>query len=137
MPSAPPVSPTDVLGGLTYFGVVDGYLLPAAPRTLIEERRHNAVPVLVGTTAAENGRNAPRIATEAGYEAAVRAYALLSGLPPAVAEAALAAYPVAAYPTPRDAYVALTSDVKFAVTVAAGEGLRTNQCDFWDGLIGR
>jgi para-nitrobenzyl esterase len=105
---------TDTLGRMSYDGVIDGYLLPEAPRALIAARRHNAVPVLVGTTSAENGRGAPRITTAAEYEAAVRAYMLASGLPASVADRALAAYPVTDYATPRDAYVALTSDVKFA-----------------------
>lgn len=105
---------TDSLGRMSYDGVIDGYLLPEAPRALIAARRHNAVPVMLGNTAAENGRNAPRITSEAAYEVAVRAYVQRSGLPPGVADRALAAYPPADYPSPRDAYVALTSDVKFA-----------------------
>ncbi len=104
---------TDTLGRMAYDGVIDGYVLPEAPRSLVAGRRHNAVPVLIGTTSAENGRGAPRIATAEEYEAAVRAYVLRSGLPANVADQALVAYPVAGYPTPRDAYVALTSDVKF------------------------
>lgn len=120
---------TDSLGRMAYDGVIDGSFLPDAPRALIAAGRHAAVPAIVGATSAENGRNAPRIATEAEYEAAVRAYARRSGLPAVVAERALAAYPAADYPSPRDAYVALTSDVKFvcqartdARLLAAGAG---------------
>jgi len=104
---------TNSLGRMTYDGVVDGTLLPDAPRALIAARRHNAVPAIIGSTTAENGRNAPRIGTPEEYEAAVRAYVQRSGLPAAVAERALLAYPMADYASPRAAYVALTSDVKF------------------------
>lgn len=105
---------TETLGRQSYDGVVDGYAVPATPRDRIAAGRHNAAAIVVGSTSAENGRNAPRIATEAEYEAAVRAYFARSGLPPAIAGRALAAYPVADYASPRAAYVALTSDVKFA-----------------------
>jgi len=125
----PAESGTDSLGRMAYDGVIDGSFLPDAPRALIAAGRHAAVPAIVGATSAENGRSAPRIATEAEYEAAVRAYARRSGLPAVVAERALAVYPAAGYPSPRDAYVALTSDVKFvcqartdARLLAAGAG---------------
>jgi para-nitrobenzyl esterase len=109
----PGVSGPGSLGRGAYDGVVDGYLLPAAPRALIEAGRHNQIPVIVGTTSAENGRDTPPIATEADYEAAVVAYLATAGLPPALADRVLQAYPASDYPTPRDAYVALTSDIKF------------------------
>jgi len=104
---------TDSLARMSYDGVIDGYLLPEAPRALIAARGHNAVPVIVGTTSAENGRNAPRIATTEDYEAAVRDYVRRSALPAGVADRVLQQYPASDYPAPRDAYVALTSDVKF------------------------
>jgi para-nitrobenzyl esterase len=85
----------------------------AAPRALIAARGHNAVPVIVGTTSAENGRNAPRIATAEDDEAAVRDYVRRRALPAGVADRVLQQYPASDYPAPRDAYVALTSDVKF------------------------
>ena len=120
---------TDSLGRMTYDGVVDGYLLPEAPRALLASRRHNPVPVIVGSTSAENGKSAPRIATEAEYVAAVRAYLLRSGLPTGVADRVLATYPAADYASPRAAYIALTGDLKFvcqartdARLFAAGQG---------------
>ena len=42
---------TDSLARMSYDGVIDGYLLPDAPRALIAARRHNAVPVIVNGTA--------------------------------------------------------------------------------------
>lgn len=107
---------TESLGRNAYDGVIDGYAVPEAPGERIAAGRHHPVPVIVGATSAENGRSAPPIADEAAFEAAVRAYFVRSGLPAALADRAIEAYPVADYPTPRDAYVALTSDLKFACT---------------------
>lgn len=109
----PGVSGPGSLARGVYDGVIDGYLLPEAPRTVLAAGRHNRVPVIVGTTSAENGRDAPPIATVAEYETAVRAYLRAAGLPAALADRVLAVYPAADYPSPRDAYVALTSDLKF------------------------
>jgi para-nitrobenzyl esterase len=110
---APLANGTNSLARPAYDSVIDGYFLPAAPRTLIQSRSHNAVPTIVGSTSAENGRNAPLLTSEAEYETAVRAYVLGSGLPLGVVDRALAVYPVSEYASPRDAYVALTSDAKF------------------------
>ncbi len=112
--AAIPGGGTETLGRNTYDGVIDGYAVPEAPQALIESGRHNAVPMMIGATSAENGASAPPIADEAAYEAAVRAYFARSGLPAALVERALDVYPVGNYATPRDAYVALTSDLKFA-----------------------
>lgn len=109
----PGVSGPGSLGRGAYDGVIDGYLLPDAPRQLIEADRHNHVPVIVGTTSGENGRDAPPIASAQEYEAAVRAYLGAAGLPSGLADQVLEAYPVDDYASARDAYVALTSDLKF------------------------
>lgn len=85
---------------------VDGYLLPDHPYELLKVGQHNHVPLVVGANEHETGQAVPDM-TEAEYEAAV------SALLGPVAAQALAEYPVAGYATPRDAYVALTTDVKF------------------------
>src|SRR6185503_10210237 len=68
----------------------------------------NAVPFVVGANADETGNSAPAIASEAQYQALVRAQ-----LPQPLADMALAQYPASAFPTPRAAYVRLTTDVRF------------------------
>lgn len=88
---------------------VDGYALPDHPFSLLEDGKHNHVPFVVGANENETGASVPDM-TEAEYTSAVTA--LLGTLAPAV----LAEYPVADYATPRDAYVALTSDAKFICT---------------------
>ena len=103
---------TNRVGGGAWGGVVDGALLPDAPLALIGRGAWAQVPVVLGTTREENGRDAPELSTAAEYEAAVRALygALYSE---AQLERLLAGYPGDAYPSFRAAYVALTSDRRF------------------------
>lgn len=108
----PATTGTNVSGRLSFDGVVDGDLVPDAPRTLIEAGSAAPVPVIVGSTREENGRDAPAIASEAAYRAAVELF-VPNALPNAVVEQILALYPTSAYASPRAAYVALTSDVRF------------------------
>jgi para-nitrobenzyl esterase len=106
-------SGTNTVGSGSWTGVIDGDLLDAHPRDIIEAGEHNRVPVIVGSTREENGREAPLLRTEAEYRAAVRALYGAAGVPAAVIEAALEVYPVEDYASPRAAYVALTSDARF------------------------
>lgn len=103
-------APPDVAGKQgPYQPHVDGYLLPDHPYSMLKAGDHNHVPLALGANENETGQTVPDM-TEAEYEAAVTA---LFG---AAAPQVLAEYPVASYPTPRDAYVALTSDAKFICT---------------------
>jgi para-nitrobenzyl esterase len=109
MVNALPVK-VDVAGaGNGYGATIDGWFLSGKPIDIIGAGGHNAVPMIVGTNAQETSRAVPIAvdATAADYEKAVRA---LFG---ATADAVLAHYPVADYPSPWAAYVALTSDAKF------------------------
>lgn len=92
---------------------VDGLVLSDLPESLLAAGRHNRVPLVVGANADETGRDAPLLADEAAYRAAVLA---LVGGSQVVADAILQRYPVGEYGTPRKAYVALTSDAKFICT---------------------
>ncbi len=106
--SAKPVV-IDVAGKPSVYGaVVDQYTLLDTPSKVIARGEHNHVPVLIGNNNAETNKSVPAtLQTEAEYVAAVKA------LFPVGSAAVLAQYPATAYPTPRAAYVALTSDVKF------------------------
>lgn len=104
--------------------VADGVVIPGDPLESIRTGRHHAVPFVVGANADETGRDAPLLATDAEYRAAVLA---LAGGSQLLADLVLARYPSAGYPSPRAAYVALTSDAKFICTArrvaeAAREG---------------
>lgn len=92
-----------------YGSVLDGVVLPESPMEAIEAGHHNRVPVIIGSNNDETGRSAPLIRTNAEYVAAVRQLFPT----PALASAVLAAYPASDYPSPRAAYVALTSDATF------------------------
>ncbi len=107
-------SPPSVTGPQgPYQPVVDGVVIPDDPLTMIASGRHHQVPLVVGANAQETGRDAPLRMTEDGYRAAVLG---LAGGNQALADLALAHYPVSDYGSPRGAYVALTSDVKFICT---------------------
>lgn len=78
------------------------------PANVIARGEHNRVPVIIGNNDAETNKTAPKtIQTEAQYVATVKA------LFPVGYDQVLEAYPASAYPTPRAAFVALTSDAKF------------------------
>ena len=96
-----------------YQPVVDGVVIPDDPLDMIAAGRHHQVPLVVGANAQETGRDAPLTMTEDQYRAAVL---VLAGGNQALADLALAHYPVSDYGSPRAAYVALSSDVKFICT---------------------
>jgi para-nitrobenzyl esterase len=102
----------DVAGKQTdYQPHVDGHVLAAAPLDAIAAGEHNAVPFVIGANSDETGAVVPAM-TEAEYTQAV--YVLAGSQ--TLGDAILAQYPVADYSSPRAAYVALTSDVKFICT---------------------
>ncbi len=93
--------------GTDWGPAVDGALLPESPADAIAAGRDHPVPVIIGANLDETARSVAPIASCAAYEALVRRHF------PAGANAVLAIYPCADYPTPRDAFVALTSDLRF------------------------
>lgn len=109
--------PVGALAAATYGSVIDGVTLLEQPEAAIRAGRHHAMPIAIGANADETGREAPTTLTEAQYTAMVRAQ-----LGP-IADAALQQYPVSAYPSPRAAYVRLTTDARFVCPsreIAAG-----------------
>ncbi len=101
---------TEVAGAIGGYGaVIDDHVLTGSPLAVIAAGGHARVPMLVGTNSRETSRATPIpiTATEAQYTAAVRALFLGAG------DAVLAQYPASAYPSPWDAYVALSTDAKF------------------------
>jgi para-nitrobenzyl esterase len=91
-----------------YQPMIDGVVQTAQPDDVIAAGGHAHVPFVVGANADETANSAPAITSEAQYEALVRAQ-----LPMAIADMALAQYPASSYPTPRAAYVRLTTDARF------------------------
>jgi para-nitrobenzyl esterase len=102
--------PADVsaLSSSQYQPMIDGVVQTDQPAHVIAAGAHNAVPFIVGANADETGSSAPMITTDAQYQALVRMQ-----LPQPLADMALARYPSSAFPTPRAAYVRLTTDARF------------------------
>lgn len=94
-----------------YGANVDGWILPDQPLSVMEAGEHNAVPLLIGSNEDETARSVGQIADCAVYERAVREFLPLISAP------VLAAYPCTDYPSPRAAFVALTSDLRFTCPI--------------------
>ncbi|MEM6929090.1 MAG: carboxylesterase family protein, partial [Myxococcota bacterium] len=101
------------LGAGAYQGVVDGTILPDMPRDVIAAGQAHDVPVILGSNAQETGNTVGPVPDAEAYEASVRAWVAAAGLPAVVADLVLEAYPVDDYPSPRAAFVAVTSDARF------------------------
>ncbi len=86
----------------------DGDVLLGQPHEEIAAGRHNHVAAIVGANSDETSTSVPDIATVAAYESLVRAT-----FGAALGNRVLIEYPAADFDTPREAYVALTSDAKF------------------------
>jgi para-nitrobenzyl esterase len=108
----PGIADVAALGGNEYGPTVDGWVQPEPPLARIAAGRHNRVPFVVGANSDETARSAPAVPSAAAYETLVRT----TFDPFGISDAVLAAYPVADYPSPRVAWIQLTSDVKFVCT---------------------
>ena len=98
-----------------YAANIDGYVLPAAPLTVIQAGQHNQVPVVVGSNVDEASMAVPlSVRTEADYQAAVTQHFGATAGP-----ALLRVYPAAAFPSPRAALIAMLTDVNFTCQVRA------------------
>ncbi|MDQ3334110.1 MAG: carboxylesterase family protein [Myxococcota bacterium] len=100
-----------VISGLSsgeYQPMIDGVVQTDQPQRVIAAGAHSQVPFMIGANADETGNSAPAITTVAQYEALVR---MQLGM--AIGDMALQRYPASAFPTPRAAYVRLTTDSRF------------------------
>lgn len=88
-----------------YTPIVDGHVLPDSPIELLRSGTWDHVPLIVGSNADETARRVGAISTEAAYKAAV--YARYGT---ALGDEVLGRYPSSAYPTPRKAMIAATTD---------------------------
>jgi para-nitrobenzyl esterase len=111
------VDTTPISGGIVNgsFGPnIDGYVLPQSPLHSLALGEHNPVPFMIGSNADEMLPLAPDI-SETLYELVV--HTLLDPIQPGAGDQALALYPVGTepgeYPTAREAYAAILSDVQF------------------------
>lgn len=104
--------PLDKSSPLRYGPVIDGHVLAASSLAVIETGAHNHVPVIIGTNRDETSRMVPKVATDAEYEAAVRAqYGVAGG------NVLLSLYPASAFASPRAALVRLTTDATWTCPI--------------------
>jgi len=96
------------LASSPYQPMIDGVVQTAQPATVIAAGGHAQVPFVIGANADETGSSAPAITTEAQYISLVQ-----SQFPQPLADAVLQQYPASAYPSPRAAYVRMTTDARF------------------------
>ncbi len=90
---------------------LDGHIFPDQPLKLILEGKAPALPVIIGNTAEETNpwaASAGEVTDEASYAAAVEKV-----FGSALRDRVLATYPAKSYPTPRAAFVRLTTDAEF------------------------
>ncbi len=110
--AAEPTGYPDVagVGGQGWGPTIDPQTLPVQTLDAMRDGTHNDVPVIIGANADETFRFVPGDLSEAAYEALV-----LGSFGP-LSTSVLEQYPLEDYASPRDAYVAVTSDLKFVCT---------------------
>ena len=96
-----------ILAATPYQPEIDGTIQPVEPQAALVAGTHDHVAFMVGANADETGQAVPAIPTEAAYEQIVNTQF------GALASQVLAHYPAASFPTPRAAYVRVTTDSRF------------------------
>jgi len=90
---------------------VDRHVFPDQPIKLIADRQYPPMPVIIGSTAGETKSWADTAGPVTDQESYAAAIEKLFG--PAARDRILGVYPANAYPTPRDAFAQLSTDVEF------------------------
>ncbi len=120
VPSATIVKNANGVGGVfneaTYRAIIDGGVLKDNVLQTAKEGEHNHVPLIIGGGARETANPGAFIAPDADPDDAayrVDVNTLFGQFGPAVADQVSALYPSASYQTPRDAFIAATTDYRF------------------------
>lgn len=90
---------------------MDGHVFPDQPLRLIMEGKYPAMPVIIGNTSEETNpwaNSAGQVTDETSYAAAIEKV-----FGSAERDRVLAIYPMKSYPTPRAAFVQVTTDAEF------------------------
>ncbi len=108
-----------------YGPVIDGHVLVKPTLATLQAGEHNQVPLAIGTNGEELAKGmAIQVSTAQQFEAVITQS--FGPLAPEI----LAAYPVADYPTPQDALVALYSDLRFNCPARGiARAVATNQAE--------
>jgi para-nitrobenzyl esterase len=97
-----------VLESSLYGSVIDGVVLAEQPEAALAAGRAHDVPFAIGANADETARDVPANLTEAQYETRIHAQ-----FGATLGDQVLAQYPAAAYPSPRAAFVRVSTDSRF------------------------
>jgi para-nitrobenzyl esterase len=102
------VSVTGLDRGLKYAPNVDGRVLLASPITALGAGQHNPVPFVVGANSDETSRSTPMVPSAQAYADIIH-----STFGQGLGDQVLAQYPAAGFATPRQALIAVMTDVRF------------------------
>jgi para-nitrobenzyl esterase len=94
--------------GVKYGPNVDGHVLVDTPLKTLLAGKHNRVPFIVGSNADETSRYVPAVPDATTYASLVH-----QEFGAALGDQILARYPASAFPSPRAAFVAVTTDARF------------------------
>lgn len=87
---------------------VDGHVFPEQPIKIVSARRHQSMPIIIGSTSRETWGWSAAVKDEASYAATIEK---LFGA--TARDRILKLYPVSAFPSPRAAFVQATTDAQF------------------------
>jgi para-nitrobenzyl esterase len=93
-----------------FYTTVDGEVLPTRPLDQVRAGHHNAVPVVLGTTAKEYAHMIDQAVPEPTPDDATYRSQITAGYGASIGAQVLAHYPSSDYATPRDAFVMVLSD---------------------------
>ena len=97
-----------ILVSTPYQPTIDGTIQPVQPSVALAAGTANHVPFMVGSNAQETGAAVPAVPDEATYEQLVT-----TQFGATLGAKVLAQYPASSFPTPRAAYVRVTTDARF------------------------
>ncbi len=110
-------------GNVTFSPHIDGWVVDADPQTVINRGEHAKVPFMIGTTSEEYAHRFADV-SDAAYEDM-----LVSMYGPQLAGQILEVYPLADFPSGRDALVAVVTDSNLTCTARRIAGWATENQD--------
>ncbi len=116
-PSATIVKTAPGLGGIfveaTYRPIIDGVALKDNPLQTAKEGAHNHVPLVIGGGSRESANPSGLIPLNADPDDSSYRADVNTLFGPALGDQVLSLYPSSNYPTPRDAFIAVTTDYRW------------------------
>jgi carboxylesterase type B len=117
VPSAAIVKTVPGVGGIfneaTYRAIIDGFVLHDNPLQTVKEGAHNHAPLVIGGGNRESANPNAFIPLNADPDDSTYKADVYSLFGQTLGDQVLALYPSSSYPTPRDAFVAVTTDYRW------------------------